>query len=167
MSIDLPPVTSPPWSVTAKRLIALTVLTLLFLFARQVDAVAWYAIIVAVVLAYLLSPVVTFFERRLKLIPNRETRRSLSVLLTWLMVLSLVGIVPCFWGLQIPGLLGIIFGFIGLKQTKDNARKGRGMAIAGLVIGIILVVVAIALWVYILTSDNCVRNGSSFTCTSD
>lgn len=41
------------------------------------------------------------------------------------------------------------------------------MAIAGLVIGIILVVVAIALWVYILTSDNCVRNGSSFTCTSD
>ena len=83
------------------------------------------------------------------------------------MVLSLVGIVPCFWGLQIPGVLGIIFGFIGLKQTKDNARKGRGMAIAGLVIGIILVVVAIALWVYILTSDNCVRNGSSFTCTSD
>lgn len=92
MSIDLPPVTSPPWSVTAKRLIALTVLTLLFLFARQVDAVAWYAIIVAVVLAYLLSPVVTFFERRLKLIPNRETRRSLSVLLTWLMVLSLFGL---------------------------------------------------------------------------
>jgi hypothetical protein len=42
--------------------------------------------------------------------------------------------------LQMPGVLGIIFGFIGLKQTKDNARKGRGMAIAGLVIGIILTV---------------------------
>jgi len=90
--MDLPPVTSPPWSDTAKRLIALTVLAVLFLFARQVDAAAWYAIIISVVLAYLLSPVVTFFERRLKLIPNRETRRSLSVLLTWLMVLSLVGL---------------------------------------------------------------------------
>ena len=39
------------------------------------------------------------------------------------MVLSLVGIVPCFWGLQIPGVLGIIFGFIGLKQTKDNGSS--------------------------------------------
>ena len=48
------------------------------------------------------------------------------------MVLSLVGVIPCFWGLQIPGLLGLIFGFVGLNQTKDGARRGRGMAIAGL-----------------------------------
>lgn len=81
------------------------------------------------------------------------------------LVLSLVGIIPCFWGLQIPGVLGIIFGFVGLSQTKDNARKGRGMAIAGLVVGIVLVVIAAALWIYIFTSDNCVRDGSSFTCT--
>lgn len=81
------------------------------------------------------------------------------------LVLSLVGLVPCFWGLQIPGLLGIIFGFIGLKQTKDNARRGRGMAIAGLVIGIILVLIAAAVIIYVLTSDNCVRDGSSIVCT--
>ncbi|MEQ1702630.1 MAG: DUF4190 domain-containing protein [Ilumatobacteraceae bacterium] len=81
------------------------------------------------------------------------------------MVLSLVGIIPCFWGLQIPGLLGMIFGFVGLKQTKDNARRGRGMAIAGVVIGVILVLLCIALWLYITTSDNCVRTSTSFTCT--
>jgi predicted PurR-regulated permease PerM len=89
---NLPPVTSPPWSTTAKRLTALIVLTLAYLLARQVDAIAWNSIIITLVLAYLLSPVVTFFERRLRLIPNRETRRSLSVLLTWLMVLSLFGL---------------------------------------------------------------------------
>ena len=82
------------------------------------------------------------------------------------MVLSLVGIIPCFWALQIPGLLGVIFGFVGLKQTKDNARKGRGMAIAGLVIGIILVIIFAAVWIYFLTSDNCRRDGTSWTCTS-
>ncbi len=92
MSTNLPPVTSPPWSTTAKRLIALSVLTLVYLLARQVDAIAWNSIIITLVLAYLLSPVVTFFERRLRLIHNRETRRSLSVLLTWLMVLSLFGL---------------------------------------------------------------------------
>lgn len=81
------------------------------------------------------------------------------------LVLSLVGLIPCFWGLQIPGLLGTIFGFIGLKQTKNNARKGRGMAVAGFVIGVVLLLVAAALWLYIFTSDNCIRNGSSFRCT--
>jgi len=83
------------------------------------------------------------------------------------LVLSLVGIIPCFWGFQVPGLLGIIFGFVGLSQTKDNARRGRGMAIAGLVIGIILVLIAIAVLLYLFTSDDCVRNGFEFVCVSN
>jgi Na+/proline symporter len=83
------------------------------------------------------------------------------------MVLSLVGIIPCFFALQIPGLLGVIFGFVGLKQTKDGARKGRGMAIAGLVIGIILLVICAAVWIYFLTSDSCYRDGSTWRCTSN
>ena len=83
------------------------------------------------------------------------------------LVLSLVGIIPCFWGFQIPGLLGMIFGFVGLSQTKDNARRGRGMAIAGLVIGIILVLIAVAVWVYLFTSDNCTRDGFEFVCVTD
>ena len=41
-------------------------------------------------------------------------------------VCSLVGLIPCFWLLQVMGLLGVIFGFIGLKQTKN----GRAMAAA-------------------------------------
>jgi len=83
------------------------------------------------------------------------------------LVLSLVGIIPCFWGFQIPGLLGAIFGFVGLSQTKNNARRGRGMAIAGLVIGIILVLIAVAVWVYLFTSDDCVRDGFEFVCVSN
>ncbi len=80
------------------------------------------------------------------------------------MVLSLVGLIPCFWLFQVPGLLGLIFGFVGLNQTKDGARRGRGMAIAGLVIGIILVVLAVLLWVYFATSDNCYRDGGTWKC---
>jgi uncharacterized membrane protein YvbJ len=41
-------------------------------------------------------------------------------------------------------ILAVIFGIIGLNQTnKDPSLKGRGMAVAGLVLGI----VAIASWV--------------------
>lgn len=50
------------------------------------------------------------------------------------LVCSLVGLM-C----GIPAILGIIFGFIGLSQTKDNARPGRGLAIAGLIVGILVV----------------------------
>jgi hypothetical protein len=46
------------------------------------------------------------------------------------------------------GILGIIFSAIGLgKISKDSSRwKGKGMAIAGLVVG----VVDIILWIILL-----------------
>jgi len=82
------------------------------------------------------------------------------------LVLSLVGVLPCFWLVQIPGLLGIIFGFVGLKQTKDNVRRGRGMAIAGLVIGIVIVVACIAFWIYFATNADCYRDGTEWKCVT-
>ena len=61
---------------------------------------AWTAIIVSMVLAYLLSPVVTFFERRLRrIIHSYEVRRTLAVLLTWLAVIGLFALVL---GLVVP-----------------------------------------------------------------
>ena len=80
------------------------------------------------------------------------------------LVCSLVGIVPCFWLFQIMGLLGTIFGFVGLKQTKNGARGGRGLALAGTIIGILLLVMSAAIWIYLSTAD-CVRTGNSISCT--
>ena len=82
------------------------------------------------------------------------------------LVCSLVGLIPCFWVLQIPALLGTIFGFIGLKQTKNGERDGRGMAVAGTIIGIVLVLACIAFWIYFATNADCVRNGNRFDCTT-
>jgi hypothetical protein len=82
------------------------------------------------------------------------------------LVCSLVGVIPCFWLFQIMGLLGTIFGFIGLKQTKSGERGGRGMAIAGVVIGIVLIAGCAAFWVFFATHSNCVRVGSSWKCTT-
>jgi len=83
------------------------------------------------------------------------------------MVLSLVGLVPCFWLFQFPALLGVIFSFIGLGQTKNGARRGRGMAITGVVVGLLLVVACVAFWIYFSTNSNCVRDGGTWTCTTD
>jgi glucose uptake protein GlcU len=82
------------------------------------------------------------------------------------LVCSLVGVIPCFWLFQIMGLLGTIFGFVGLKQTKDGQRGGRGLALAGVIIGIILVVASVIFWVYVATNANCLRVGNRFDCTT-
>ena len=82
------------------------------------------------------------------------------------LVCSLVGAIPCFWVFQIPGLLGAIFGFIGLKQTKSGERGGRSLAVAGTIIGIILVIGCAAFWIYFANAD-CVRSGNNFECTLD
>ena len=66
------------------------------------------------------------------------------------LVCSLVGIFLC----GVPAILGVIFGGIALGQTKDNARPGRGLAMAGLIIGILVVLAWGALWVAAATSNN-------------
>lgn len=83
------------------------------------------------------------------------------------LVCSLVGVIPCFWFVQIMGLLGTIFGFVGLKQTKDGSRGGRGLAVAGTIIGIVLVLACIGFWIWLATSAHCVRVGSRWECTTD
>jgi uncharacterized membrane protein len=84
-------------------------------------------------------------------------------------VLSLVGIIPCFWGFQIPGLLGLIFGLIGRSKIKQSngAQKGAGLALAAIIIGAILVLAAIALWVYIATSGDCTFEDNQLRCVTD
>ncbi|MFO0702660.1 MAG: DUF4190 domain-containing protein [Candidatus Andersenbacteria bacterium] len=48
----------------------------------------------------------------------------------------------------LPGvsLLAIVFGFVALSQIKQNGEGGRGMAIAGIVLGFLWIVIAIV-WV--------------------
>lgn len=80
------------------------------------------------------------------------------------LVLSLVGLIPFFWLLQIPGLLGMIFGFVGLAQTKNGQRSGRGLAIAGTVVGTILVIIAIVVLVVFFGIKGCEYRNDRWYC---
>ena len=54
---------------------------------------------------------------------------------------------------------------MGLGQTKSGERGGRGLALAGVIIGLFLVVLCIGIWIFVITSTTCVRNGSTWDCT--
>lgn len=81
-------------------------------------------------------------------------------------VVSLVALIPCFWFwlLQLPGYVGTVLSIFGLKATKGGAKKGRGLAIAGLVVGIVAIALALAVTAVIYTSDDCVVDGLDITC---
>ncbi len=49
---------------------------------------------------------------------------------------AIAGFVLSFFG----GILGIIFSAIGLSKSNKNGGKGKGLAIAGLVVGIVMFV---------------------------
>lgn len=73
------------------------------------------------------------------------------------LVCSLVGAFFC----GLPSVLGVIFGFVGLSQTKDNARPGRGLAIAGIVIGLIVILFWVGLFVVAANDeDGCIHFGT-------
>ena len=80
------------------------------------------------------------------------------------LVLSLVNIIPCFWLLPLPAVLGIIFGAVSRGQLKKTGGKGAGMAVAGLVIGVVFVIIAVIFWIYLKSFDACVRDGSTYRC---
>jgi hypothetical protein len=68
----------------------------------------------------------------------------------------------------VPALLGVIFGVVSRGQINRNpGAKGKGLAIAGLVIGIVFLVIGVIFWIYVATSDDCYRDGSTFRCVSD
>lgn len=75
----------------------------------------------------------------------QDTRKGFSITSMVLGIVSLV--LFCVWYASIPcGILAIIFGIIGKK------RAGRGMAIAGLVTGLIAIVLYVACFVLLLTT---------------
>jgi uncharacterized membrane protein len=94
--------------------------------------------------------------------PERFSGKSVAAL-----VLSAAGTIPCFWLWQLPGLIGAVMGFVGLREVRDGSRRGRGLAIAAIVIGLALVVLAVVLAIVFATSSDCEFHRRRFECNFD
>jgi hypothetical protein len=75
-----------------------------------------------------------------------EQRRTFNPLAIASLALSMPSLLLGFI-LAIPPVLAVVFGFVALGQIKRNPMlRGRGMAVAGVVIGMISSVWWIYLW---------------------
>src|SRR3954454_23205469 len=67
-----------------------------------------------------------------------------------------LGILP-----GLAGILGIVFGAIGLRQIKRTGQDGRGMALAGVILGSIWLVLLAVLIVVAVATDSDSDDSSS------
>ncbi len=124
---SLPPIlTSPAWTTRTKRLVALAVLVALVFMALRLSEVL-PILAVAVILAYLLTPLVNFIEQRILVFGpfRRGSHRNLAVLLTYVIIITvfIIGmlvVLPAIvrqleaFGRQLPGL------FRNLEQSLEH-----------------------------------------------
>ena len=57
------------------------------------------------------------------------------------LVLGIVTWILGWFTFAIPGILGIVFGAIAMSQCKKTGKSGYGMAVAGFVLSIIMVII--------------------------
>ncbi len=65
------------------------------------------------------------------------------------LVLSIVG-VCC----GIGSIIGIILGFVALNQIKKTGQPGEGLAKAGIIIGVITLLIGIFFWTLSMVTGN-------------
>lgn len=75
--------------------------------------------------------------------PPQRPEANTSGLAVASMVLGICGVVFSWFTFGVPSLLAVIFGGVAFKQTGPGGRNGRGMAITGLVLGVIMLVLGI------------------------
>ncbi len=54
------------------------------------------------------------------------------------------------WACGLGPILGIVFGFVALNQIKQSGQSGRGLAMAGIIIGAVTIVVGVIAAVIIM-----------------
>ena len=59
-------------------------------------------------------------------------------------ILSIIAFIIVFFGFS---LISIILGFIGLNQIKKTGERGRGLALAAIIIGFVSIVLGIIFWI--------------------
>jgi len=60
-----------------------------------------------------------------------------------------LGIVWVYW---IGSILALVFGYVALRQIRQRGQQGKGMAIAGIILGWVGVVTLIAIIIFAIGS---------------
>ncbi|WP_197381962.1 DUF4190 domain-containing protein [Mycolicibacterium mengxianglii] len=77
-----------------------------------------------------------------------QPRQSTNTMAIASLVISILGIVPFCGG--ILSIVGIVLGAVALSQIKETRQKGYGVAVAGIVVGVAMLVVGLIWTIFAL-----------------
>ncbi len=115
-------VSSPPWSIRTRRTVVVLVLVVVGIFAWRMADI-WPPVVVSLVLAYLLNPLVGFFDRLIRL--NRPgLRRLLATVLAFVVVFTLMVVLVL---VLVPAIVDQMRQFgEGLPALAAQAERSLG-----------------------------------------
>ena len=81
--------------------------------------------------------------------------QSTSVMAIISLVTGILGIFPC-CTIGIFSIAGIVLGYLGKKEIAESngTKKGAGLATAGLITGVVGLVLGIAYWILVISLDS-------------
>lgn len=94
----------------------------------------------------------------------QDTRKT-SGMAVASMILGILGLLAGCCTFGVFSILAVVLGHLGYNETKNDTVKGKGMAIAGLVMGYVFVLpmAAMSVWVLLLGGIGTVTdNGSTY-----
>jgi|SRR4051794_27761338 hypothetical protein len=68
------------------------------------------------------------------------------------MILGILGATVGWCALGIPSILAVVLGHVAMSETRQGVKSGRGMAIAGLVLGYVFVIPVISISIILIVS---------------
>ncbi|QYJ04766.1 DUF4190 domain-containing protein [Nocardioides panacisoli] len=83
--------------------------------------------------------------------PPAGEQRSMSVMSLISMIVGIVGL--CCSGIFVVSIAATVLGFLGRKEVAESGgmKTGGGMALAGIILGVVGVVLGIVNWVLVAT----------------
>jgi hypothetical protein len=65
------------------------------------------------------------------------------------LVTGIIAVIPCCWSLPVFAIAALVTGLIGKKQIDQSQGQipGRGMALAGIILGAVALVIAVVYWI--------------------
>lgn len=77
--------------------------------------------------------------------PAPPTKPRANGMATASLIFGIIGVPLGFCFLGIPCVLALIFGIVGIVQTTRRGQRGRGIAIAGTILGGLMTVASLSL----------------------
>lgn len=75
-----------------------------------------------------------------------------SVMAIISLVTGIIGILCCTW--FVFSIAATVLGFLGKKEIAEGKKTGKGVAMAGLILGIAGIVIGAIVWIVLIATDN-------------